>query len=107
MTTFDDREQNFEKKFAHDQERKFLATARRNKLVAGWAAEKLGMTGAAAADYVKAVCKADVSEAGDEDVVRRIHKDLQAKGQNVSDAEIRQKMAESLAMAVAQLDRSD
>ena len=69
MTTFDKREEGFEKKFAHDEELRFKAMARRNKLLGLWAAEKLGLTGTAAEDYAKSVVKADFEEAGDDDGV--------------------------------------
>ncbi len=71
MTTFDDREQAYEKKFALDQDLKFRAEARRNKLIAEWAAAKLGISGAGLQDYVRAVLKADLEEKGDHDVFRK------------------------------------
>ena len=70
MSTFDSREKGFENKFAHDEELRFKATARRNKLLGAWAAEKMGITGAAADSYAKDVVAADFEEAGDDDVVR-------------------------------------
>ena len=104
MTTFDDREQGFEKKFAHDQDLKFRAEARRNKLLAEWAGTKLGITGDALADYSKEVVRADLEEKGDEDVFRKIRKDFDDKGVAVSDAEIRQAMGELMAKAVAEIE---
>lgn len=104
MTTFDDREQAFEKKFALDQDLKFRSEARRNKLLAEWAAAKLGIMGAALTDYVKAVLKADLEEKGDEDVFRKIRKDFDEHGVNVTDAEIRAAMGEFLAKAVAEIE---
>ena len=80
MSTFDEREKGFEKKFAHDQDLKFKAEARRNKMIAEWAADKLGFAGSEVEDYVKAVRRADFEEAGDEDVVRKISKDFDDKG---------------------------
>ena len=80
MTTFDDREKSFEKKFAMDQDLKFKAESRRNKMLAEWAAAKLGMSGAAVEDYVKAVRKADLAEKGDDDVFRKVAKDMADKG---------------------------
>ena len=71
MTTFDKREEGFEKQFAHDEELRFKATARRNKLLGQWAAEKLGLSGAAADDYAKSVVMADFEEPGDHDVLRK------------------------------------
>ena len=104
MSTFDEREKGFEKKFAHDQDLKFKAESRRNKMVAEWAAEKLGITGAALEDYIKAVRRADLAEKGDEDVVRKLAKDFADKGVKVGDAEIRNKLAECLAKAVEDIE---
>lgn len=104
MTTFDDREQAFEKKFALDQDLKFRAEARRNKLLAEWAAAKLGIMGAALEDYVKAVRRADLEEKGDDDVFRKIRRDFDEGGVNVPDAEIRQVMGEFLAKAVGEIE---
>ena len=80
MTTFDKREEGFEKKFAHDEELRFKANARRNKLLGLWAAEKLGISGDAANVYAKEVVMADFEEAGDDDVFKKVRKDLDAKG---------------------------
>ena len=85
MTTFDKREEGFEKKFAHDEELRFKATARRNKMLGMWAAAKLGMTGADADAYAKAIVMADLEEAGDGDVFRKIRKDFDAKSIAESD----------------------
>ena len=104
MTTFDERKNAFEKKFAHDQELKFRAEARRNKMLGEWAAEKLGLTGAEVEDYVKAVRKADLQEKGDDDVFRKIRADFDAKGVTISDDDLREKMQEFLANAVSQLE---
>jgi hypothetical protein len=106
MTTFDKREEGFEKQFAHDEELRFKATARRNKLLGLWAAEKMGMTGAAADAYAKEVVAADFEEAGDEDVFRKIRKDFDAKGIAQSDQQIRQMMVELLGQAIAQVKKS-
>ena len=103
MTTFDKREEGFEKKFAHDEELKFKAAARRNKLLGLWAAEKLGLTGAAVDAYAKEVVVADFEEAGDEDVFRKLRKDFDAKGVNQSDHQIRRTMDELLGKAIQQL----
>jgi hypothetical protein len=100
MSTFDDRENAFESKFAHDSEMQFRAEARRNKLVGLWAAELLGKSGQDAADYAMSVVSADFEEAGIEDVVRKVSGDLGAKA---SDDVIRAKMAELLPVAKAQL----
>jgi hypothetical protein len=103
MTTFDKREEGFEKQFAHDEELKFRANARRNKLLGLWAAEKLGLTGTDADAYSKEVVAADFEEAGDEDVFRKVRKDFDAKGINQSDHQIRRTMQELMATAVAQI----
>ena len=100
MSTFDKREEGFEKKFALDEEQKFKAEARRNKLLGLWAAEKLGKAGDDAADYVKGVVSADFEEAGDADVLRKVAKDLAGKA---TEQEIRVKMDELIAIAAAQI----
>jgi hypothetical protein len=101
MTTFDKREEGFEKQFAHDEELRFKATARRNKLLGLWAAAKLGMAGAEADAYAKEVVIADLEEAGDDDVFRKLRRDFDAKGVNESDHQIRRTMDELMAQAVA------
>lgn len=106
MTTFDKREEGFEKKFAHDEELRFKATARRNKLLGQWAAEKLGLSGADAEAYAKDVVMADFEEAGDDDVFRKVRKDIDAKKVAVSDQEIRAAMNELMAKAVEQIQKS-
>ncbi len=103
MTSFNDRERSFEKKFVMDEELKFKAEARRNKALGQWAAEKLGLSGTGVDDYVKAVRKADLAEKGDEDVFRKLRKDLDDKGVAVSDKELRKVMADFLAAAVQQI----
>ena len=104
MTTFDKREEGFEKKFALDEELQFKANARRNKLLGAWAAEKLGLSGADADAYAKAVVLADFEEAGDEDVFRKVRADLDAKGKtDITDQQLRQTMNELLAKAVAEI----
>ncbi|MGO4407910.1 DUF1476 domain-containing protein [Bosea sp. RAF48] len=94
MTTFDQRKDAFENKFAHDEELRFKATARRNKLLGFWAAEKLGKSGADAEAYAKSVVVADFQEAGDEDVVRKVKNDFALANINTSDTEIRTVMTE-------------
>ncbi|CFX39848.1 conserved protein of unknown function [Candidatus Filomicrobium marinum] len=106
MTTFDERQKGFEKKFAHDQELKFKAEARRNNLIGAWAAEKLGLTGDAVAEYQKEVRRADLEEKGDDDVIRKLRADFEAKGISVSDEEIQQQMVEMLAQAINQIEGS-
>jgi hypothetical protein len=104
MTTFDKREEGFEKKFAHDEELRFKATARRNKLLGLWAAGKLGLKGAEADSYAKSVVIADFEEAGDNDVFRKVRKDLDDKGvSGVLDQQLRQMMEELLAKAVEEI----
>ncbi len=103
MTTFDKREEGFEKKFALDEEQKFKAEARRNKLLGLWVAEKLGITGDAANDYARTVVAADFEEAGDADVVHKVMRDIAAKGVAISEAELRAKMDELMAQAIAQV----
>ena len=100
MSTFDDRENAFETKFAHDAEMQFKAEARRNKLLGLWAAELMGKTGDAATDYAREVIKSDFEEAGDEDVFRKVSGDLGAKA---DEATIRAKMASLMIEAKAQL----
>ncbi len=103
MTTFDKREEGFEKKFAHDEELRFKANARRNKLLGLWAAEKIGLTGPAADAYAKEVVVADFEEAGDDDVFRKVRKDFDAKGVAQSDQDIRKTMIELMAQAIEQI----
>ena len=106
MTTFDKREEGFEKKFAHDEELKFKAEARRNKQLGVWAAEKLGLSGADADAYAKEVVVADFDEPGDGDVFRKIRKDFDAKNIAISDIELRKKMDELMMTAVADIKKS-
>jgi hypothetical protein len=98
-----DREDAYENKFAHDQELRFKAMARRNKLLGLWAAEKLGKSGAEAEAYAKEVIIADLEEAGDEDVFRKIRGDFDAASVDQSDHQIRRTMEELLAEAVKQV----
>ena len=101
MTTFDKRQEGFEKKFALDEEQKFKAEARRNKLLGLWAAEKLGKSADDAAAYAKEVVASDFEEAGDADVMRKVAKDLADKG--VTEQQIRVKMDELMATAIMQI----
>src|SRR5215213_7438049 len=103
MTTFDKREEGFEKQFAHDEELRFKASARRNKLLGRWAAEKLGLTGAEADAYAKEVVMSDFEEAGDHDVLRKVAKDFEAKGVAQSEHQIRRTMDELMAQAIQQI----
>lgn len=104
MSTFDEREKGFEKKFAHDQDLKFKAEARRNKALAEWAGAKMGMGGAEVEEYIKAVRKADLAEKGDDDVIRKVVKDLTEKGIKVSEADVRKQSMEFLAKAVSDIE---
>ena len=104
MTTFDKREEGFEKKFAHDEELRFKAMARRNKLLGLWAAGLLGKTGEEADTYAKEIVMADFEEPGEDDVFRRVQKDLASKG--ITDQQIRTKMSEFLAQAAEQISKS-
>jgi hypothetical protein len=103
MTTFDKREEGFEKKFALDEEQKFKAEARRDKLLGLWVAEKLGLKGDDAAAYAKEVVIADLEEVGDADVIRKVTADLEGRGIFLGEQELRAKMDEFLATAVVQI----
>ena len=92
MSTFDEREKSFEKKFAHDEELKFKVSAKRNKYLGEWVSQKLGYEKEKEKEYIQSVIKADFQEAGDEDVFRKIKNDL--KEHNILDEEIRKKMNE-------------
>jgi len=103
MTTFDKREDAFEKKFAHDAELQFRAAARRNKLLGLWAADLLGKTGAEADAYAKEVVAADFERAGDGDVFEKIRRDFDAAGVAQSDHQIRRTMDELMQKAIAEI----
>jgi hypothetical protein len=103
MTTFDKREEAFEKQFALDEEQKFKAQARRNRLLGLWAAEKLGKSGEDATAYAKEVIAAEFEEAHDAAVVRKVVGDLSAKGITISEQEIRSRMDELMLQAAAQV----
>jgi hypothetical protein len=103
MTTFDKRQEGFEKKFAMDEELQFKAAARRNKLLGIWAAGKLGLAGEEADAYAKSVVMADFQEAGDDDVFRKIRADFDAKLVDQSDHQIRRTMDELMAQAIEQI----
>ncbi len=92
MSSFDEREKSFEKKFAHDEELQFKVSARRNKYLGQWASQILGYNADQEKDYIQSVIKADFAEAGDEDVFRKVKTDL--KDHNISDEDIRKKMDE-------------
>jgi hypothetical protein len=101
MTTFDEREQTFERKYAHDAEMQFKAQARRNKLLGLWAADRMGLVGDEAEEYARSVIMADLAEAGDDDVFRKVTADLEEKG--ASTEGVRVKMDELLAVAKVQV----
>tara|TARA_Y100001970_G_scaffold209864_1_gene255900 strand:- start:483 stop:791 length:309 start_codon:yes stop_codon:yes gene_type:complete len=92
MSSFEEREKSFEKKFAHDEELQFKVSARRNKYIGQWVSQILGFDSDKEKEYIQSVIKADFAEAGDEDVFRKVKEDL--KDNNISDEEIRKKMNE-------------
>lgn len=101
MTTFDDREKGFERKFALDEENEFKAGARRNRLLGEWAAALMGLENAD--DYAKAVVKSDFEQPGDEDVLRKVFGDLKGAGVNINEGAVRRKMDELLGVAREQI----
>jgi hypothetical protein len=103
MSTFDKREEGFEKKFAHDEELRFKAHARRNKIVGLWAAEKLGLAGAAAEAYAKDVVTADLDKPDSDGVFGKLRRDFDAKGVAQSDHQIRRSLDEAMAAAMAEI----
>lgn len=106
MTTFDKREEGFEQQFAHDEALKFKATARRDKLLGLWAAEKLGLSGPAAEAYAKEIVVADIELTSGHDMFGKIRKDLDAKGVGVSDHQICRTMDELMARAISEIKAS-
>jgi hypothetical protein len=104
MTNFEERQKGFERKFALDEELKFKSTARRNKLLGLWAAEKMGLSGDAAQAYAREVIKADLAEPGEEDVFRKIRGDFDARGVDQSDHQIRRMMTDLLGEALTQIE---
>src|SRR5215472_3409077 len=102
MTTFDDRERSFEKKFVIDEELRFKATARRDALLGEWAAAKLGLSGAAVADYIKALRKAAIGGRGEIDVFDKVLHDLTEKGVGVTAGELREVMRALMNSALGQ-----
>jgi hypothetical protein len=99
MTTFDDRERGFEKKFVLDQDQEFKAAVRRNRALAQWAAGLMGLEGPHIDEYSRAVVKSDFEAPGDDDVLRKVFEDLKGAGVQISEGEVRMKMAELLAQA--------
>jgi hypothetical protein len=102
----DDREKGFERKFAFDEELRFKATARRNKLFGLWVAEKLGKIGADAEAYAKSVVIADLAEAGDQDIIRKVRADLAGAGMELSEGELKVRLIDLMAEAVGQVEAS-
>ena len=103
MSNMKDRQEGFERKFAIDEEQKFKATARRNRLLGLWVAEKLGKSGADAEAYAREVVKSDFEEAGDGDVFRKVKADLDAAGMPLSEHQIRHRMDDLMAVAIEQI----
>ncbi|MEZ5939438.1 MAG: DUF1476 domain-containing protein [Hyphomonadaceae bacterium] len=103
MSGFDNREKAAENKFALDQELRFKANARRNKLLGQWAAGLLGKAGADADAYAAEVVKSDFEAPGDEDVFQKVRGDLEAAGVDQSEHQIRRQMEELMAVAVEQV----
>ena len=103
MSTFNEREKGFEQKYKHDQELQFKVNARRNKLLGLWAAEQMGITGSAADAYAKEVVAADFEKPGDSDVVEKVLKDLNAKGHQLTETQLRKEMDRLLAVAKEQI----
>ena len=101
MTTFDKREQGFENQFVHDEEIRFKATARRNKLLGNWAAGQLGLTGDAAVAYANALVTADLENQNHEDTLHKVAKDLAPKG--ISEQQIAARMEEFYSFALVQI----
>ena len=103
MTSFDDRERGFERKFAISAEQEFIATARRNRLLGEWAAELMGLE--TVDDYARAVVKSDMEQPGDEDVLRKVFGDLKGAGVAITEGDVRMKMADLLAQARDQVQK--
>jgi hypothetical protein len=103
MTTFDKREEGFEKQFAHDEELRFKATARRNKMLGVWAAGKLGLSGAEAENYARSIVLAEFEQGGDSAVIAKIRNDLEAKGIAQSEHQITRTMTELMATAITDI----
>ena len=103
MSTFDQRQEGFERKFAHDENLRFKTTARRNRLLGLWAAEQIGLSGEEAAAYARSVVESDFDRPGDEDVLEKVSADLKAKNLSVTDAAIRQAMDRLMVEAKQQI----
>lgn len=103
MSTFDERERQFEAQYSRDQELRFKVNVRRNRLLGEWAAAQMGLTGEAAAAYARSVVEADFDRPGDADVVQKVLGDLTAKGIDIDERRLRRRMDELLATAKAQV----
>ncbi len=103
MTDFSDRQKGEERKFAMDADTAFRISARRNRLLGHWAAEKMGLTAEETEAYAKAVVQADFEEAGDEDVIRKLLGDLTGAGCEIDEAEVRAALEEKSIEAKRQL----
>src|SRR5665213_191852 len=105
MSSFDEREKGFERKFASEEEQEFLAAARRNRLLGEWAAGLMGLENVD--DYARAVVRSDLEQPGDDDVLRKVSQDLSGSGLAVQEGEVRSKMHELLAVARGQLQSGE
>ena len=103
MTTFDEREQGYEAKFAHEQDVEFKTSARRNRLLGLWAAGLMGLQKQHLEDYAKAVVKSDFEQPGDDDVLRKVFEDLKGAGVAIGERDVRLKMDELMALAREQI----
>jgi hypothetical protein len=106
MTTFDKREEAFEKQFAHDEELRFKATVRRNRMLGTWAAEKLGLKGPEADSYAKDLVSSDLDAASDHDISRKLRQDFDAKNVTLSEDELRRTVLEFTEQAIAQVKKT-
>ncbi len=107
MASFDEREKGFENKYKHDEELRFKATARRNRLLSEWAAGLMGLSGEEVSAYAKEVVKSDFERPGDDDVLEKVHGDLQAKGLDTSEHIVRKHMDDLMAEAVRQIEAGE
>ncbi len=103
MTTFEDREQSFERKFAHDEELRFKAMVRRDKLIGLWAAAEMGLEGEAAEAYAKEVIAADFEKVGDDDVIEKLRRDFTARGIEMSEHRLRRQLSHFMDKARLQI----
>ena len=107
MSSFDDRERAEEARYAMDQQSQMRVTARRNKLLGLWAAGLMGVTGAEAEAYTKSVVIADLEEAGDGDVIRKVLADLSAAGVTCTEAQIKEELGRLLPVAREEIARDN